>query len=921
LEKNVTVFVICTILLFTGIIINSNVFAVGVPDWVKNTAGWWADDAISETEFLNAIEFLVKENIIQVNISQTSETAQSVPEWVKNTAGWWAGDAISETEFVNAIEYLIKVGIINIESSKNPKLFAEMWANGQITDDEFLTNIEYMIEAKGTTESSITKTSQIPDWLANNAGLWVARILTNSDFYFNPEYIKEEIYPCGPDMIGDSTCLDRTYNSHGFRGNEFQKQKHDIDFRIFVVGGSTTVGSGASNNETWPAHLQQIINEEITNKKIEVINAGISGATSETEYNLIKNKISTLEPDLIIMYDGWNDSNNILIEKTIQNWKSVCEFGKNNEFDTIIIVQPLPSTGYRVLTEQEITNGFTNLSYVQKSQQYVNAFDELDKICMKTADFRGIFDYVQKPIFTDNGHTMSLGNKIIADNVFSIISNNFGKTYSITHSTGNNPEMGVVYAVGADLSGRNFDNLNLQNAIFDKTDLSNTSFKNANIDGARFVLANIKNSNLLERNDFSNINLAGIDLSNVNLKGKNLTYTNLVGVDLTNNDLTGTILTGANLSYANLAGVDLTNNDLTGTILRGADLSGANLAGVDLTNVDLTDVILDGIDLSEKDLTGTILTGADLSGANLAGVDLTGKDLTGVILRNVDLSGKDLTGTILRGADLSGANLDGDYLSGNDFKSAKFNDVDLSGKDLSKSIFNDAIFKNTNMMNANLYEAIFIQVDLTKIKNKSLAGTNLFGTSFALSNLSGIDLSGSMLTSTNFSSADLSDVDFTVADTITDGLTFIESNLTNSNFEGLDLAPKVVHTYTFQNKAHLQNLDQTDLLVNLFGEYNHILILSTTVNGNDLVVNYIYFNSFAVANLENANFKNTILWNADFYQANLRNADFSGADLREAFLGNADLSNANLDGANLTDAIIDEYTILACKNHPICSNE
>ena len=29
--------------------------------------------------------------------------AENVPEWVKNTAGWWAADAISEKEFVNAI--------------------------------------------------------------------------------------------------------------------------------------------------------------------------------------------------------------------------------------------------------------------------------------------------------------------------------------------------------------------------------------------------------------------------------------------------------------------------------------------------------------------------------------------------------------------------------------------------------------------------------------------------------------------------------------------------------------------------------------------------------------------------------------------------------------------------------------------------
>ncbi len=39
----------------------SPAFAI-TPDWIKNTAGWWATDAISENEFINAIEFLIKEN-------------------------------------------------------------------------------------------------------------------------------------------------------------------------------------------------------------------------------------------------------------------------------------------------------------------------------------------------------------------------------------------------------------------------------------------------------------------------------------------------------------------------------------------------------------------------------------------------------------------------------------------------------------------------------------------------------------------------------------------------------------------------------------------------------------------------------------------------------------------------------------------
>ena len=135
-------YILSVLVVSLSVIMIPSAFAESVPDWVKNTANWWATDVISETEFVNAIEFLVKENIIQVDTSQTTETSQAVPEWVKNTAGWWATDTISETEFVNAIAYLIKVGIINIESSKSPELVAEMWVDDHITDDEFLSNIE-----------------------------------------------------------------------------------------------------------------------------------------------------------------------------------------------------------------------------------------------------------------------------------------------------------------------------------------------------------------------------------------------------------------------------------------------------------------------------------------------------------------------------------------------------------------------------------------------------------------------------------------------------------------------------------------------------------------------------------------------------------------------------------------------------------
>ena len=46
--------------------------------------------------------FLIISSLILCGISPTI-FAENVPAWVKNTAGWWATDAISETEFVNAV--------------------------------------------------------------------------------------------------------------------------------------------------------------------------------------------------------------------------------------------------------------------------------------------------------------------------------------------------------------------------------------------------------------------------------------------------------------------------------------------------------------------------------------------------------------------------------------------------------------------------------------------------------------------------------------------------------------------------------------------------------------------------------------------------------------------------------------------------
>jgi len=111
-----------------------------IPSWIKNNAGWWANDQITENEFLRAIEYLIKNDIIVITDVPTYEKPEVsidfsytklVPDWIKNNAGWWADGQIDDSSFVSGIQWLISNNIIQIEVKK---------ITNQITNDPVLAS-------------------------------------------------------------------------------------------------------------------------------------------------------------------------------------------------------------------------------------------------------------------------------------------------------------------------------------------------------------------------------------------------------------------------------------------------------------------------------------------------------------------------------------------------------------------------------------------------------------------------------------------------------------------------------------------------------------------------------------------------------------------------------------------------------------
>lgn len=272
-------------------------------------------------------------------------------------------------------------------------------------------------------------------------------------------------------------------NTFGFRGPEFDLQKNESTYRIFVVGGSTIWGAGASSDNTTISSLLEKKIKIAGYDNIEVINAGIPMAASLEEAYQIRYTYKKFEPDLIVIYDGWNDSratvregelkfqnlqssqvdllknenleefvkkylyefrtlyviqpvivhyelalrmNEKFIEKEAdlwsERWNKICDENNQEGIDTIILVQPIVGTGNKKLTFSEKPHA----DYIQqvKSREYLEAFAaELENMssCTSTADLRNAFDGMSDAIFFDGGHMSDKGNDIIAENILKIV--------------------------------------------------------------------------------------------------------------------------------------------------------------------------------------------------------------------------------------------------------------------------------------------------------------------------------------------------------------------------------------------------------------------------------------------------------------------------------------------------------------------
>ena len=96
-------------------------------------------------------------------------------------------------------------------------------------------------------------------------------------------------------------------NAGGFRGPDFEQEKAPGVRRVLTMGASSTFGYRNRDHETYPARLQELLDERAPGDW-EVINFAIPHAGSAEILAMFRAEGAALAPDFVTVYSGANDS-------------------------------------------------------------------------------------------------------------------------------------------------------------------------------------------------------------------------------------------------------------------------------------------------------------------------------------------------------------------------------------------------------------------------------------------------------------------------------------------------------------------------------------------------------------------------------------------------------------------------------------
>jgi len=121
-----------------------------IPSWIKNNAGWWTDDKISDSDFLYGIKYLVENNIIKFQSDLDFEESQNIEQYildwdtiVNDSKYAYDGSVRLQSKFFDNVDYTVQYNIStgSLSDYSEPTLLESgVWLYQITGHEQFLTN-------------------------------------------------------------------------------------------------------------------------------------------------------------------------------------------------------------------------------------------------------------------------------------------------------------------------------------------------------------------------------------------------------------------------------------------------------------------------------------------------------------------------------------------------------------------------------------------------------------------------------------------------------------------------------------------------------------------------------------------------------------------------------------------------------------
>ncbi len=118
----------------------------------------------------------------------------------------------------------------------------------------------------------------------------------------------------------DRPVLTRKTNSLGLTGPDPAIEKDSNAYRIIAFGDSFTEGWGTTEDSSWVNVFKGLVDDEIPDKQVEAINAGVAGSDPLFGYIFLKTEMLNYNPDLVLVTINYSDEGDVMLRGGLERF-------------------------------------------------------------------------------------------------------------------------------------------------------------------------------------------------------------------------------------------------------------------------------------------------------------------------------------------------------------------------------------------------------------------------------------------------------------------------------------------------------------------------------------------------------------------------------------------------------------------------